>query len=143
MKSPVRVAIADDHALFRQGLKSLLLLEHDVAVVAEVERAADVLPMLDRHACDVLLLDLHASQDRFVLKCAWGVFLGVSSERGPFERYHLADGLLCWRAQVHLGATAYSRADCGSVLVGARRPQRRDRHSPPAVAEGERIFPVV
>ena len=58
MKSPIRVAIADDHALFRQGLKSLLLLEHDVSVVAEVERAADVLPMLDRHACDVLLLDL-------------------------------------------------------------------------------------
>ncbi|HEY2385982.1 MAG TPA: response regulator transcription factor [Candidatus Binatia bacterium] len=58
MTSPIRVAIADDHALFRQGLRSMLRLEEGIEVVAELERAADLAAMLDRTPCDVLLLDL-------------------------------------------------------------------------------------
>jgi DNA-binding NarL/FixJ family response regulator len=58
MNSPLRIAIADDHALFRQGLKSILGLQDGIEVVAEVERARDLVPMLDGTPCDVLLLDL-------------------------------------------------------------------------------------
>jgi two-component system, NarL family, response regulator len=58
MTTPIRVIIADDHALFRQGLKSMLRLQPDVRVVAEVERASDLLPALEEGRCDVLLLDL-------------------------------------------------------------------------------------
>ncbi|HLK09971.1 MAG TPA: response regulator transcription factor [Candidatus Binatia bacterium] len=58
MPGPLRLVIADDHALFRQGLKSMLRLEPGVAVVAEVERVADILPAIEGGACDVLLLDL-------------------------------------------------------------------------------------
>jgi DNA-binding NarL/FixJ family response regulator len=54
----MRIAIADDHALFRQGLKSLLRLQPDVTVAAEFERVADILPTLEYTECDVLLLDL-------------------------------------------------------------------------------------
>ena len=61
----MRVAIADDHALFRQGLKSLLRLQPDVSVVAEFERAADILPGLDRTPCDILLLDLQMERATF------------------------------------------------------------------------------
>ena len=55
---PIRLLIADDHALFRQGLKSLLLLQPDIELVGEVERAADLEPALNQTAVDVLLLDL-------------------------------------------------------------------------------------
>jgi len=58
MTTPIRVIIADDHALFRQGLKSMLRLQPDVTVVAEVERASDLMPALEAGGCDVLLLDL-------------------------------------------------------------------------------------
>src|SRR6185436_5802065 len=54
----LRLAIADDHALFRLGLKSLLALRNDVAVVAETEHVDGLLPMLNATPCDVLLLDL-------------------------------------------------------------------------------------
>jgi len=43
---PVRLVIADDHALFRQGLKALLRYESDFEVAAEVSRASDLLPTL-------------------------------------------------------------------------------------------------
>lgn len=65
MSATHRIAIADDHALFRQGLKSLLELQPDTVVVAETDRAADVAAMLQRTPCDVLLLDLQ--MDRNIL----------------------------------------------------------------------------
>jgi DNA-binding NarL/FixJ family response regulator len=53
--------IADDHALFRQGLRSLLMLE-GLEVVAEVEQAAGLEAALAANPCDVLLLDLQMEQ---------------------------------------------------------------------------------
>ena len=55
---PIRVAIADDHALFRQWLRSLLTLRAEMTVVAEADRVDALHPMLADVACDVLLLDL-------------------------------------------------------------------------------------
>jgi DNA-binding NarL/FixJ family response regulator len=58
MESTIRLIIADDHALFRQGLKSLLLLQPDIEVAAEVGHAGDLPAILDATPCDILLLDL-------------------------------------------------------------------------------------
>jgi DNA-binding NarL/FixJ family response regulator len=62
----MRVAIADDHALFRQGLKSLLRLQPDVTVVAELERADALQSTLEHTPCDILLLDLQMERSTFV-----------------------------------------------------------------------------
>jgi DNA-binding NarL/FixJ family response regulator len=53
-----RIILADDHALFRQGLRSLLRQQPDFEVVAEVERASELLKTIAEVPCDVLLLDL-------------------------------------------------------------------------------------
>jgi two-component system NarL family response regulator len=53
-----RIVLADDHALFRQGLRSLLRQQPELEVVAEVERASDLLTTLAATPCDLLLLDL-------------------------------------------------------------------------------------
>jgi two-component system NarL family response regulator len=66
MTTPLRVVIADDHALFRQGLRSLLQLRDDVTVIAEVERADQVESALRDGACDVLLLDLQMERSSLV-----------------------------------------------------------------------------
>jgi DNA-binding NarL/FixJ family response regulator len=63
MTGPIRIAVADDHALFRQGLKSMLRLQADVAVVTEVDRAGDVMPAIERIPCDILLLDLQMDRN--------------------------------------------------------------------------------
>ncbi len=63
MPPPIRVLIADDHLLFRQGLKSLLKHEAEVTVVGETERA-DALPaLLAETPCDLLLLDLQMERN--------------------------------------------------------------------------------
>jgi two-component system, NarL family, response regulator len=65
MATPLRIIIADDHALFRQGLKSLLMLQPDTQVVAEIESANDVEPAISRTDSNVLLLDLQ--MDRWMM----------------------------------------------------------------------------
>ena len=65
MSTSLRIIIADDHALFRQGLKSLLLLQPDTEVVAEIESANDVEPVVSRTDSNVLLLDLQ--MDRWMM----------------------------------------------------------------------------
>src|SRR6516225_9007040 len=58
MNSQIRLVIADDHALFRGGLKSLLRRQRDMQIVGEVDKVELLKPTLARVACDVLLLDL-------------------------------------------------------------------------------------
>lgn len=55
---PIHLIIADDHALFRQGLKSLLLLQPDIEVAGEVQHAHELGAVLSETRCDILLLDL-------------------------------------------------------------------------------------
>jgi DNA-binding NarL/FixJ family response regulator len=62
----LRIVIADDHQLFREGLRSALKLQRDVTVVAEIEKADDLAPMLARTPCDVLLLDLQMDRSSLV-----------------------------------------------------------------------------
>jgi len=62
----MRLIIADDHALFRQGLKSLLLLQSDTQVVAEIESSDDVSPVVSDTDSDILLLDLQ--MDRWMME---------------------------------------------------------------------------
>jgi DNA-binding NarL/FixJ family response regulator len=64
MALPLRVIIADDHVLFRQGLRSMLTNLHpDVSVVGEVDRVSEISRALDRTPCDVLLLDLQMDRN--------------------------------------------------------------------------------
>jgi DNA-binding NarL/FixJ family response regulator len=55
---PIRIVIADDHALFREGLKSLLRLRPFVEIVGEAADLVSLDAVLAATACDVLLLDL-------------------------------------------------------------------------------------
>jgi DNA-binding NarL/FixJ family response regulator len=58
MARPIRIVIADDHSLFRQGLKALLKQERDVNVVGETDRIGELRALLRRTPCDQILLDL-------------------------------------------------------------------------------------
>lgn len=54
----VKVAIADDQTLVRQGIRSLLALAPDVEVVGEASDGEEALALVDDTDVDVLLLDL-------------------------------------------------------------------------------------
>lgn len=55
---PIRLLLADDQAMIRQALATLLDLEPDLSVVAQVGSGADVLPAVLSTRPDVCLLDI-------------------------------------------------------------------------------------
>ena len=53
----LRLLLLDDHVLFREGLRRLLVTEPDFETVAECGTPAEALEVLSRTAVDVVLLD--------------------------------------------------------------------------------------
>jgi len=56
--TPIKVVIADDHTLFRDGLRKILSLEKDILVVGEAANGDEVAKVIERTHPDILLLDL-------------------------------------------------------------------------------------
>lgn len=57
----IRLALVDDHAILRQGLRSLLEREDDLVVVGEASSEPEAAAMVDAVQPDVVLLDLKLS----------------------------------------------------------------------------------
>lgn len=56
-QSVIRVLIADDHPLFRQGIQALFLSEAGIEVVDEAVDGSDAVVKAERHRPDVALID--------------------------------------------------------------------------------------
>ena len=59
--TPVRIMLVDDHAIVRQGLRSILGRESDLEVVAEASTAPEALVVVRHARPQIVLLDLKLS----------------------------------------------------------------------------------
>jgi DNA-binding NarL/FixJ family response regulator len=57
----IRVVIADDHQLVREGVKKVLSIDPDIVLVGEAADLASTLSVLEAVEADILLLDLTLS----------------------------------------------------------------------------------
>jgi two-component system, NarL family, nitrate/nitrite response regulator NarL len=57
-KHAIRVMMADDHVIFRQGVRKLLEGEDDISIVGEASNGNECVHMLTKLKPDILLLDL-------------------------------------------------------------------------------------
>lgn len=57
-RSPIHIVIADDHPIFRDGLRRLLEAEPNLQVVGEAADGAEAIAMAQQLQPDILLLDL-------------------------------------------------------------------------------------
>jgi DNA-binding NarL/FixJ family response regulator len=60
---PIRLLLLDDHILFREGLRRLLLSEADFATVAECGTPGEALEILQASEVDLVLLDYDLEDD--------------------------------------------------------------------------------
>src|SRR5260221_14582994 len=77
----IRVLIADDHPVLREGLAAILRSEPDIQVVAEATDGAHACALYDQHLPDVVILDL-----RMPRKDGLQVVTQLMSSRRPKPR---------------------------------------------------------
>ena len=94
MPLQIRIILADDHPIVRQGLRQMIEADRDLAVVAEAGDGQATLALIRQHAPDVVVLDIDMPmQDGFaVVRALAGkpdppeiVFLTMHSEAELFE----------------------------------------------------------
>jgi DNA-binding NarL/FixJ family response regulator len=54
----IRVLLADDHAMFRQGIKEMLSTDEEIEVVGEAENGREAVALAEKLTPDVVLLDV-------------------------------------------------------------------------------------
>ena len=62
MTKPIRVLLADDHALFRAGIRSLMQTLDGIEIVAEASNGREALDLCKTHRPDVVLMDIMMPQ---------------------------------------------------------------------------------
>jgi len=58
MKNLIRILIADDHAIVREGLKQIVAEETDMAVTGEAADANELLDLLEKEQFEIVVLDI-------------------------------------------------------------------------------------
>ena len=88
----IRLLLLDDHVLFREGLRRLLVSEADFETVAECSTLAEALEVLSRASIDIVLLDFDLEEEtgtRFISAAAAsgysGKILMVTAGMSPLD----------------------------------------------------------
>jgi DNA-binding NarL/FixJ family response regulator len=130
----IHIAIVDDHALVRAGLRQYLTEQADFRVVAEAASGNEVLELLRRGDVDVIVMDIampgHSGIDALAAIRARAPTLPVLILSG-FPEAHYATTLL------RLGASGYLNKDCEpeEIVLAIRTVQRGRRYISAGVAE--------
>lgn len=130
----IRVAIVDDHAIVRTGLRQFLAEQVDLRVTGEAANGREALELLRGGEIDVLLMDLampgQGGVDALAAVKARAPELPVLILSG-FPEAHYATTLL------RQGAAGYLNKECDpeDIVTAIRTVARGRRYITPAVAE--------
>jgi two-component system, NarL family, response regulator DevR len=135
MTEPIRLVIVDDHAIVRQGLRSILEREPDIEVVGEAASAGEALDLVAASRPHIVLLDLKLSAGSDVAGLTLcGQLTAATPAPGVLVVTTFLDQQLVLEA-IQRGARGYVLKDVDAVaLVAAIRAVRRgesafDSHS--------------
>jgi DNA-binding NarL/FixJ family response regulator len=135
----IRVAVCDDHELFRRGVAEMLSFAGDIEIVGEAATHDGAVAVVSEHGPDVVLLDLEMPGGAMGADASMGRMLGLSPPpRVVVITMHDEPGMV--GRFLRRGATAYfpKSAEMGE-LVGAVRDAARVDPGPPADGAGSAL----
>lgn len=59
MAKKIKIIIAEDHALYRDGLKTMLSTINDFDIIAEAENGSSLIKLFEFHKPDIVLMDIN------------------------------------------------------------------------------------
>ncbi|OYQ39959.1 DNA-binding response regulator [Rhodoferax sp. TH121] len=130
----IRIAIVDDHAMVRAGLRQFFADQPDFQVVAEAGNGREALDIVRQGEVDVMVMDIampdHSGVDALVAIKARAPDLPVLILSG-FAEVHYATTLL------RQGASGYLNKDCDpeDIVQAIRTVHRGRKYITPGVAE--------
>ena len=131
--SGIRIALADDHTLFRSGLKLLLQAQPDMRVVGEAADGIACLRLVEAHLPDVLLMDvsmpgLDGIQTTRIITERWPQVQVVGLTMHDNERYFFS--------LLQAGAVGYllKGANPEDLLAAVRMAAKGETYLQPALA---------
>jgi DNA-binding NarL/FixJ family response regulator len=71
MSAPIRVLLADDHAVVRAGIRQFLERAEDIEVVAEADDGAAARQLIEQHQPDVAVLDIQMPEVSGIEVARW------------------------------------------------------------------------
>lgn len=131
--TPIRILIAEDHAVVRQGLASILKDEADMEVVAQARDGRQAIDLYRQHQPDVTLMDLKMPKLEGVA--------AITQIRADFPATHIIilttyDGDEDIYRGLQAGAKGYLLKDATAeeLLDAIRSVSQGQRYIPPEVA---------
>lgn len=118
--------IADDHKVFRQGLRYLIEQQPDLTILHEASSGTEVLELLRNHQPDILLLDISLSD-----MSGFTVIEEAQLQHSPIKTIIISmhsDPLYAIKA-LRAGAFGYVTKNCGfSEILDAILSVQKDKH---------------
>ncbi|MCB0657383.1 MAG: response regulator transcription factor [Saprospiraceae bacterium] len=108
----IRIFIADDHKIFRDGLVSLLSREDDMIVVAQAASGKEVLEQLHTVSPDLLILDIHMPGMPGEAICKW---VKEQSPQMPVLVLSMHDESTYILKMLEAGASGYLLKEAGAT----------------------------
>lgn len=130
----IRVMIADDHAIVRDGVKQHFALTTDLQVVAEATSGAEVLKQLRHCPVDLLLLDLNMPG----ISGADLIARVKAHQRDlPILVFSMHNSSLMAARMLRAGASGYITKDCepAILLAAVRKVAAHGSYLDPGIAE--------
>jgi DNA-binding NarL/FixJ family response regulator len=128
MEEPVRVAIVDDHPMYRMGLAAAIDEMDGIELVGEAEHAEQVATLVADAAPDVLLLDVRL-----------GDASGLEVNRWLAEHHPAVRVIMLTMSEDHDTALTALRDGASGYLVKGAGPQRVE-HALRTVAAGDVVL---
>jgi DNA-binding NarL/FixJ family response regulator len=130
-KSAIRVLIADDHAIFRDGLRKLLDAAEGVAIIGEARNGDECIKLISKLKPDILLLDLRMPDksglavleeiDFDTLPTRVVVLTAAEDDRDVVRAIHLgARGVVLKQSATDLLVKSIHRVHAGEICLDNR-----------------------
>jgi DNA-binding NarL/FixJ family response regulator len=130
----IRIVIADDHAIMRDGLRQIFALESDIELVAEAVNGSEVLALLNKGGFDLLLLDINMpgiSGAELITR------IKLHQPALPVLVLSMHNDARVASRMLKAGASGYITKDCESddLLAAIRKVMTDGKYIMPSIAE--------